>query len=97
MADPVSNGEPVLFAAQISGDETLSQAAARMLDFLLYKAPRTRDGIIYHNYFENMPWVDAIYMAPLSRVAKTIVHFPLGRIAPTPGISPAAATTGFQR
>ena len=64
VADPASNGEPVLFAAQITGDETLSQAAARMLDFLLYKAPRTRDGIIYHNYIENMLWVDALYMAP---------------------------------
>ena len=35
-----------------------------MLEFLLYKAPRTRAGIIYHNFFENMIWVDSFYMAP---------------------------------
>ena len=64
VADPASNGEPVLFAAQATGDESLRDAAERMLDFLLYKAPRTRDGIIYHNYIENMLWVDAMYMAP---------------------------------
>jgi unsaturated rhamnogalacturonyl hydrolase len=64
VADPASNGEPVLFAAQVTGDENLQKAAARMLDFLLYKAPKTREGIIYHNYIENMLWVDAIYMVP---------------------------------
>ncbi len=64
VADPAANGEPVLFAAQATGDESLRDAAERMLDFLLYKAPRTRDGIIYHNYIENMLWVDAMYMAP---------------------------------
>jgi rhamnogalacturonyl hydrolase YesR len=64
VTDPASNGEPVLFAANTTGDETLKQAAGRMLDFLLYKAPRNRDGIIYHNYIENMIWVDAFYMAP---------------------------------
>lgn len=64
VADPAANGEPVLFAAQVTGDESLRHAAERMLDFLLYKAPRTRQGIIYHNYIENRIWVDAIYMAP---------------------------------
>jgi unsaturated rhamnogalacturonyl hydrolase len=64
IADPASNGEPVLFAAKATGDLALNQAAERMLDFLLNKAPRTPDGIIYHNYIENMIWVDAIYMAP---------------------------------
>jgi unsaturated rhamnogalacturonyl hydrolase len=64
VADPAANGEPVLFAAQVTGDESLHDAAEQMLDFLLYKAPRTRDGIIYHNYIENMLWVDAMYMAP---------------------------------
>lgn len=64
VADPAANGEPVLFAAQVTGDESLRNAAEQMLDFLLYKAPRTRNGIIYHNYIENMLWVDALYMAP---------------------------------
>ncbi len=64
VADPASNGEPVLFAARETGDESLKLAADRMLEFLLYKAPRTPDGIIYHNYIENMIWVDAFYMLP---------------------------------
>ncbi|UCE08881.1 MAG: glycoside hydrolase family 88 protein [bacterium] len=64
VADPASNGEPVMFAAKMTGDETLKKAAEKMLEFLLYKAPKTRDGLIYHNYIENMLWVDAIYMVP---------------------------------
>jgi unsaturated rhamnogalacturonyl hydrolase len=64
VADPAANGEPVLFAARLTGDETLQAAAERMLTFLLYQAPRTREGIIYHNHIEHRVWVDAFYMAP---------------------------------
>ena len=64
VADPASNGEPVLAAAKLTGDNSLKLAADRMLEFLLYKAPKTPDGIIYHNYIENMIWVDAFYMVP---------------------------------
>jgi rhamnogalacturonyl hydrolase YesR len=64
VADPASNGEPLLFAAKMTGDSRLQKAAGRMLEFELYKAPRTRDGIIYHNQIENMIWVDAFYMLP---------------------------------
>lgn len=64
VADPAANGEPLLHAATVTGDPALRQAADRMLEFLLYKAPRTRDGLIYHNAIENQIWVDACYMAP---------------------------------
>ncbi|MGB8215140.1 MAG: glycoside hydrolase family 88 protein [Anaerolineales bacterium] len=64
VADPAANGEPVLQAARLTGDERLRQAADRMLKFLLYQAPRTRDGVIYHNHIENMLWVDSFYMVP---------------------------------
>jgi unsaturated rhamnogalacturonyl hydrolase len=64
VADPASNGEPLLFAAERTGDPALRSAADRMLEFLLVKAPRTPDGLIYHNYIENQIWVDACYMAP---------------------------------
>jgi unsaturated rhamnogalacturonyl hydrolase len=64
VTDPASNGEPVLFAAQKTGEAGLQQAVQRMLDFLLYKSPRTPTGIIYHNFIENRIWVDAFYMAP---------------------------------
>ena len=64
VTDPASNGEPLLVAARVTGDQKLQEAAERMLEFLLYKTPRTREGIIYHNYIENMIWVDSFYMAP---------------------------------
>ena len=64
VADPASNGEPVLFAYRTTGDEAFKVAADRMLEFLLRKAPRNRDGLIFHNYIENRIWVDAFYMAP---------------------------------
>ncbi|HUX95997.1 MAG TPA: glycoside hydrolase family 88 protein [Bacteroidales bacterium] len=64
VTDPASNGEPVVYASKLTGDESLKAAANEMLDFLLYKAPKTPDGIIYHNHIENMIWVDAFYMAP---------------------------------
>lgn len=64
VCDPAANGEPVLFAAKATGDPALRRAADRMLEFALHKAPRTRDGIIYHNEIENRIWVDALYMLP---------------------------------
>jgi rhamnogalacturonyl hydrolase YesR len=64
VADPASNGEPVLFAAAVTGEEKYKEAAKKMADFLIYKAPKTPEGIIYHNYIENMIWVDAFYMVP---------------------------------
>jgi len=64
VADPAANGEPVLFAARVTGDGVLKEAAERALDFLLYRAPRTREGIIFHNFIENTIWVDSFYMVP---------------------------------
>lgn len=64
VCDPAVNGEPVLFAARLTGDPALQTAADRMLAFELHQAPRSRDGIIYHNHIENRIWVDAIYMLP---------------------------------
>lgn len=64
VADPAVNGEPVWFAAKATSDPQLQKAAERMLEYLLYQAPKTRTGIIYHNYIENMIWVDAFYMVP---------------------------------
>jgi rhamnogalacturonyl hydrolase YesR len=64
VCDPASNGEPVLFAHEATKDEAFRKAADRMLDFLLFRAPRTREGILFHNEIEHRVWVDAIYMAP---------------------------------
>jgi len=64
VTDPASNGEPVLRAYEMTGDPAFKDAADRMLDFLLYKAPRTRNGHIFHNHIEHVIWVDSFYMAP---------------------------------
>jgi unsaturated rhamnogalacturonyl hydrolase len=64
ITDPAANGEPLLFAASLTGDPVMKMAADRMLEYLLHRAPRTREGILYHNQVENRIWVDSIYMAP---------------------------------
>lgn len=71
VTDPASNGEAVLRAWKITGDETYLQACRRMLNYLLEKAPRTDDGVILHNevsfyegYSARQLWVDSVYMAP---------------------------------
>lgn len=64
VCDPCVNGEPVLFAAKVTGDPALQKAADRMLEFALFKAPRNRAGIVFHNQIENRIWVDALYMLP---------------------------------
>lgn len=64
VTDPACNGEPVLAASKFSGDAKLAEAAHRMLGWLLYKAPRGTDGVIYHLGNRTEVWVDSLYMAP---------------------------------
>jgi len=64
VTDPAANGEAVLFAAQITGDPWLQQAADRMLAYLMERAPRTQDGILHHINNRPQLWSDASYMAP---------------------------------
>jgi rhamnogalacturonyl hydrolase YesR len=60
--DPAANGEAVLFAYKKTGDEKFRNAFDRMVDYILYRAPRTRDGIIFHNENEGMIFSDATFM-----------------------------------
>ena len=64
LSDACSPGEAVLWAARKAGDSVLMNGFNKLLDYVLNKAPRTKDGIIYH--FTNMPqiWSDIIYMLP---------------------------------
>ncbi len=64
LSDAASPGEAVLWAARETGDRELTSGADRLLDYILNKAPRTSEGIIYH--FSNIPqiWSDIIYMLP---------------------------------
>ena len=62
--DPAANGEAVLLAAQVTKDKELAKAADKMLEWLLYKAPRTRNGAICHLDNKAEVWVDSYYMSP---------------------------------
>ena len=64
VTDPASNGEAVLLAAKLTGDESLRKAADMMLDYLMNKAPKTADGALFHFRNRQWVWVDSIYMAP---------------------------------
>ncbi|HVO38475.1 MAG TPA: glycoside hydrolase family 88 protein [Spirochaetia bacterium] len=64
VTDPAAIGEAMLFAARTTGDPSLQEAADRMADWLLRRAPRTRDGILYHLHDRPQVWVDSFYMAP---------------------------------
>jgi unsaturated rhamnogalacturonyl hydrolase len=64
LTDAASPGEAVLWAAKKTGDRTLKDGFQKLLDYVLQKAPRSKEGIIYH--FTNLPqlWSDSIYMLP---------------------------------
>jgi unsaturated rhamnogalacturonyl hydrolase len=64
VTDPAANGEAVLWAAKKTGDGQLKEGAERMLDYLLNRAPRTKEGILYHVDHEPQVWIDSVYMAP---------------------------------
>jgi rhamnogalacturonyl hydrolase YesR len=60
--DPAANGEAVLFAYKKTGDDSFKKAFDKMADYILYRAPRTRDGIMFHNENEGMIFSDAAFM-----------------------------------
>jgi unsaturated rhamnogalacturonyl hydrolase len=64
LTDAASPGEAVLWAAKKTGDSRLMDAFKKLLDYMMNKAPRNEDGIIYH--FTNIPqiWSDSNYMLP---------------------------------
>jgi len=64
VTDPAANGEALLYAARVTGDPSLGQAAQRMLDYLLHRAPKTADGTLHHITTKPQVWIDAMYMAP---------------------------------
>jgi len=71
VTDPAANGEVVWRAYEVTGNEFYKNAAERMLDYLMHRAPRTDKGIICHNeisFFEGFSseqiWADSVYMAP---------------------------------
>lgn len=53
-----------MYAAEVLNDHKLRDAADKMLDYLLYKAPKSANGIIYLTLNSPEIWIYAMYMAP---------------------------------
>lgn len=71
VTDPAANGEVCWRAWELTGDEFYRDGAQKMYDYLMNAAPRTPDGIIYHNnisfddhFTSAQLWVDSCFMAP---------------------------------
>ncbi len=64
LSDAASPGEAILFAAKETGDKSLQIGFDKLLNYIINKAPRTDEGILYH--FSNIPqiWSDINYMLP---------------------------------
>jgi rhamnogalacturonyl hydrolase YesR len=64
VTDPASNGEGVLYAYKITGDEIFKKAAEAMYTYLMKGAPKTEKGIICHVTQGRQIWSDSMFMAP---------------------------------
>jgi rhamnogalacturonyl hydrolase YesR len=64
LSDACSPGEAVLWAAKKTNDPILLNGFKKLVEYIMNKAPRDKNGIIYH--FTNIPqiWSDIIYMLP---------------------------------
>ena len=64
VTDPAASGEGVLYASNLYNDQKLKDAANRMLEYLLKKAPKSDNGIICHTLKGTQFWIDSMYMCP---------------------------------
>ena len=64
LVDPAICVEPVLRAAQASGDEALRKAALLNIEYLRTAAPRTADGACYQLFGGCEIWADSLGMGP---------------------------------
>jgi rhamnogalacturonyl hydrolase YesR len=69
--DPAANGEALLRAYEFTDDPLFKDAADALTGYLLMFAPRTEDGVLYHNniskhkgFTPNQMWVEGCYMMP---------------------------------
>ncbi len=64
VTDPAANGEAIWQAARLTGDPLFENAAQKMLDYLLHRAPRLENGVFWHVIDQPQCWVDSLYMSP---------------------------------
>ena len=64
VTDPCSMGESLIRCWELTKDPYFKKGLDDLLEWILDKAPRNADGIIYHFDDMNQMWVDSFYMAP---------------------------------
>lgn len=64
VTDSCSVGEVLLWAARKTGDKELEEGAYKLLQWALVKAPRNREGVVYHLIDKKEFWADSMYMLP---------------------------------
>jgi len=71
--DPGANGIPILYAYELTGDERYKKAAEGLADWFLNRAPKTDEGLLYHNPHMRKTLIDGVYhIAPF--LAKAGYH-----------------------
>ena len=64
VTDPCANGEAIKFAFERTGDPIFTKALDMLKDWAMNKAPRSKDGVVYHITERPEFWVDSFYMLP---------------------------------
>lgn len=64
VTDAAAAGEAVVFAAAATGDPGLARGAERLLGWLVHRAPRAADGVLFHQLPGGEIWSDSAWMAP---------------------------------
>jgi unsaturated rhamnogalacturonyl hydrolase len=62
--DPAMGGAAYAQAAKWTGEPAMRQAVDRMLEWILHKAPRNPEGVLYHTFEAPQMWSDGINGAP---------------------------------
>lgn len=62
--DPAMGGAAYAQASEWTGDAAMHQSVQRMLEWILNKAPRNADGLLYHTFEAPQMWSDGINGAP---------------------------------
>ncbi|MHB8129758.1 MAG: glycoside hydrolase family 88 protein [Mobilitalea sp.] len=65
--DPAAIGEALIVAVEKTKSPNFTEAVESLYQYLKCKAPRTKDGVLYHfdgDWAKEQIWVDAYYMAP---------------------------------
>lgn len=64
VTDPCAPGEAIAEAWRLTGDPIFEDALNRLLDWALYRAPRTSCGVVCHVIGTKQVWADSCYMLP---------------------------------